>query len=151
MLDIFVKAWDKNNKKLLKYFEEKSPNSYQDIVEKVVSEVLNPYLTDENNNVDYPLCNGLALSSMTVIDNGDYQGTTIYVIPCETYQPSINDYYVTHNYYGSCSVCDVFEGIESDYNLWDSEQADKRGAAKAFHTLALHILQRFKELGGDNE
>ena len=147
MIQEFIDAWDENNKELLRLFKTESPTSYQDIVEKLVMVVLNPYLEEDENGVCYPLCQGLNISKMTVIDDGDYQGITIYIIPCDTYQPNKNNYYITDNYYGSCSGCDTFEGIRADYNLWDKKEADKVGAAKEFHTLALHLLQSFKCLG----
>ena len=147
MINEFVKAWDKNKDLLLENFKEKNPSSYQDIVEKLVTIVINPYLKDECS-VEYPMDNGLDIDNMTVIDNGDYQGTTIYIIPYDTYQPSVSEYVITNNYYGSCSGCDTFQSIK----LWDDEatQEEIENAAKDFHSLALNLLQQFKVLGGDD-
>ena len=147
MINEFVKAWDKNKDLLLENFKQKNPSSYQDIVEKLVTIVINPYLKDECS-IEYPMDNGLDIENMTVIDNGDYQGTTIYIIPYDTYQPSVSDYVMTNNYYGSCSGCDTFQSIE----LWDDEatQEEIDNAAKDFHGLALNLLQRFKVLGQDD-
>lgn len=146
MIQDFVKAWDENKNLLQKEFEITSPSSYQDIVEKLVKIVINPYLEKIGN---YP--DSLDIKNMTVIDNGDYQGTTLYVIPYYTYQPSVDDYVYTHNYYGSCSGCDTFEAIECEWNIgWNgADKEDKIGAAEDFMTLALHILQRFKGLKED--
>lgn len=146
MIKEFVKAWDKNNKDLLDLFQKENPTSYQDIVEKLVNIVISPYLKD-SKNIDYPMSEGLDISSMTVIDNGDYQGTTIYIIPYETYQPSVSDYVMTNNYYGSCSGCDTFQSIEL---LGDNTPKEIADAGKEFHTLALHLLQSFKVLGSDD-
>lgn len=147
MINEFVKAWDKNKDLLLENFKQKNPSSYQDIVEKLVTIVINPYLKDECS-IEYPMDNGLDIENMTVIDNGDYQGTTIYIIPYDTYQPSVSDYVMTNNYYGSCSGCDTFQSIE----LWDDEatQEEIENAAKEFHGLALNLLQQFKVLGNDD-
>lgn len=41
---------------------------------------------------------GFDLSKMTVIDDGDYQGTQIFIIPKDTYQPSVIDYIMTNTY-----------------------------------------------------
>lgn len=148
MIDIFVKAWDENNKKLLESFIFKRPLNYQDILERLITEVINPYLENCNS---YPEENGLDVSKITVIDDGDYQGTTLYVIPFDKYQPSIEDYVVTHNYYGSCSHCDTFQRIEYFNNLYgEPEEEEIEQAAKEFHTLALHILQRFKRLKSED-
>jgi hypothetical protein len=55
---------------------------------------------------------------MTVIDDGDYQGTQIFIIPTDTYQPSVKDYVMTDTYYGSCSGCDTLQAISGyDYAL----------------------------------
>jgi hypothetical protein len=48
---------------------------------------------------------------ITEIDDGDYQGTLIYVMPLEDYQPSASDYLLTCIGYGSCSVCDALQRI----------------------------------------
>ena len=147
MIKEFVQAWDKNKDLLLENFKQKNPSSYQDIVEKLVTIVINPYLKDECS-IEYPMDNGLDIENMTVIDNGDYQGTTIYIIPYDTYQPSVSDYVMTNNYYGSCSGCDTFQSIE----LWDDEatQEEIENAGKEFHGLALNLLQQFKVLGNDD-
>lgn len=148
MIKEFIKAWDKNKELLLKEFEKQSPDSYEDIVKRLVNTVINPYLI-EHTELEYPMSAGLRINDMTVIDDGDYQGTTIYVIPFDTYQPETSDYVFTNNYYGSCSGCDTFLGIEEDYDLYDEN--DKKAAAKEFQTLALHLLQSFKWLNNEDK
>ena len=49
---------------------------------------------------------------ITEIDNGDYQGTLLYVIPHKGYQPGPEDYLMTYVYYGSCSGCDTLQGLQ---------------------------------------
>ena len=142
MIKEFVQAWDKNNKDLLELFQKENPSSYQDIVEKLVKIVINPYLK-EAKNIDYPMNQGVDIDSMTVIDDGEYQGTTIYIIPYDTYQPDLSDYVMTDNYYGSCSGCDTFQSIE----LWGENTPEEIAeAGKEFYTLALHLLQSFQNL-----
>lgn len=46
------------------------------------------------------------------IDDGDYQGTLLYVIPQKTFQPSEYDYLMTYVGYGSCGGCDPLMGIK---------------------------------------
>lgn len=54
---------------------------------------------------------------ITLIDDGDYQGTLLFLIPEETYQPSAHEYLMTYIYYGSCSGCDTLQNIQIDlYN-----------------------------------
>ena len=85
---------------------------------------------------------GWALDKMTVIDDGDYQGTQIFIIPEDTYQPSVGDYVMTDTYYGSCSGCDTLQRI---CNYEDGFPTD--GQVKEYMTLALHLVQKLKRLG----
>lgn len=78
---------------------------------------------------------------MTVIDNGDYQGTQIFIIPSNTYQPSVEDYVYTNTYYGSCSGCDTLQAISNyEEGFPDEEQI------KDYMELSLHLLQKCKWL-----
>lgn len=71
------------------------------------------------------------------IDDGDWQGNYIYLIPKDTYQPLGSDYLVTQVSYGSCSGCDTIEGIRQyDSGLPNEEQI------KEYMTLALHLVQQ---------
>ena len=49
---------------------------------------------------------------ITVINNGDYQGTLLFLIPEETYQPCEYQYLMTYVGYGSCSYCDTLQAIQ---------------------------------------
>ena len=51
-------------------------------------------------------------SKITEIDDGSYQGTLLYLIPKNTYNPSENEYLMTYVDYGSCSYCDTLQGIK---------------------------------------
>ena len=62
---------------------------------------------------------------ITVIDNGDYQGTQLFVIPLKTYQPSANEYLITYVDYGSCSGCDTLLSIQEWGNKLPTEQQVK--------------------------
>jgi hypothetical protein len=71
------------------------------------------------------------------IDDGDYQGTLLYVIPKIGYQPSI--YWYIKIGYGSCSACDELHHIRN-------YSSDKPTAAQIhdYMTLALRIVQGLK-------
>lgn len=106
MLKYCLRKWDENKKKL----EEellKDPDlnvcDYKHIVEKVVEIIL-------NTNEEY-LWNS---EGITEIDDGDYQGTLLFLIPRKTYQPSEYEYLMTYVGYGSCSGCDTLQAIQ-DY------------------------------------
>lgn len=48
------------------------------------------------------------------IDDGSHQGTLLYVMPFENYQPSASDYLLTYIEYGSCFVCDTLQSIKHE-------------------------------------
>lgn len=50
--------------------------------------------------------------NITEIDNGEYQGTLLYIIPEKTYQPSEYQYLMTYIGYGSCPGCDLLQSIQ---------------------------------------
>lgn len=75
--------------------------------------------------------------TISEIDNGDYQGTLLFVIPEDNYSPY--DYWYVRVEYGSCSGCDTLLGI-----LYDSDSKEQQ--INDLFTLALHIFQRLKKL-----
>lgn len=109
MIKYCVEKWDKNKGKLeAKLREGTSWNAceYSDLVKLVVEEVLND---GEKSMYDDDKWNA---SKITEVDDGDYQGTLIYLIPRDTYQPSASDYLMTYVWYGSCSGCDALKAIQ---------------------------------------
>lgn len=105
---------------MLKYCLEKW-NKYKDVLETALR-------TDDTlYNCDYEYLVGLVTKhilnngdndyrwsedNITVIDDGDYQGTLLFLIPKKTYQPSEYEYLMTYIGYGSCSVCDHLQSIQ---------------------------------------
>lgn len=63
-------------------------------------------------------------NQITVVDNGDYQGTQLFLIPKDRYQPGENDYLMTFVGYGSCSGCDTLMAIQ-DY-LEEAEPTEQQ-------------------------
>lgn len=137
MIQELVKQWEENKHKLAEYFKttkQEEYSSYKQIVTKVF-EICLPKADDYS---------GFDLSKMTVIDDGNYQGTQIFIIPKDTYQPSVGEYVMTNTYYGSCSACDALEAIHKyKYDLPTDKQV------KMYMTLALHLVQKLKWLGED--
>lgn len=79
---------------------------------------------------------------VTEIDHGDYQGTLVYVIGAEGYQP--HDFWFVLVGYGSCSGCDTLEEIKSEhYGPPEPQQTAD------YMTLALHIVQGLKHMGDE--
>jgi hypothetical protein len=122
MILTFTGAFMANKDKIRAQFAEEFPEDYDGIVKTVASFM--PDMDSEN---------------ITVINDGDYQGTLLYIIPKKTYQP--NQYWSVKIYYGSCSGCDTFESIRASRS--ETEKLDD------VMTLALHVAQEFAEVEGD--
>ena len=138
MIQEIIKKWEENKYKLEEYFsttKQEEFASYETIIQKIFELVIN---SDEDS---YERFN---INKMTVIDDGYYQGTQIFIIPKDTYQPNIDDYLITHTYYGSCSGCDVLEGIRNYSSGLPTEQQ-----VKEYMILALHLVQKMKRITDD--
>lgn len=108
MIKYCYNKWNANKEKLrswLKSTENLNSCDYKDLVKAVVAYILNDG-TNYTWNED----------EITEIDNGEYQGTLLFLIPMETYQPNEYEYIMTYVNYGSCSGCDTLQYIQSlDY------------------------------------
>ncbi len=130
MIKYCLQKWDKNRKKLEDVLREDTTlNScnYGYLVKLVVENILN----DETN--DY--CDTWDSGNITTVDNGDYQGTLLFLIPTKTYQPSEYDYLMTYVGYGSCSGCDTLQAIQS----WDDVKPTKQ-QLKDYMTLCKDLV-----------
>jgi hypothetical protein len=104
MLKILVEKWDENKDQLKKQLETRTDlNScdYKDLVKMTFDVILN---SDEYTKI--------VTENIVEINHGDYQGTLLYMIPFDRYQPSENDYLITYVSYGSCSGCDTLLQIQ---------------------------------------
>lgn len=143
MIQSIIEKWESNKQNLedrFRLYNKDSGLSYKTIVKLIFENIINTS-DDDWDNYD--------ISKMTVIDDGDYQGTQIFIIPKNTYQPSIEDYLVTNTYYGSCSGCDTLEAILSDSD-WENESKHfKDSQVTDLMTLSLHLVQKLKFLSGE--
>lgn len=115
MLKSFVQKWDSNKDKLRDVLSRKTNNiDYKTLVELTFEVIYNEGTNDA----------GLDIKSITEIDNGNYQGTLLYLIPFDYYQPDACDYLMTYVGYGSCSVCDTLKSI-LDWDEDEDEDEDK--------------------------
>jgi hypothetical protein len=135
MIKEFVERFEKNKEKLRELFSQKHPDQYSDIVKAVV-EVLSD--EDEYWSIDP--------KRIHEINDGDYQGTLLFVIADTSYQP--NNYWYVKVIYGSCSGCDTLESIKKY-----SDEKPTQDQVNDYMTLALHIVQGLKktEIGEVNE
>jgi hypothetical protein len=122
MITKFIERFMNNKPTLEAVFSEKHPDNYLDIVKAVVTVLEEPDPTRIHE-----------------LDDGDYQGTLVYVIAEKRYQPS--KYWYVMVDYGSCSGCDTLQAIQdSNYGKPTDEQVVD------YMTLALHIVQGMKEM-----
>ena len=133
MIQEFVNRFMDKKSELRFMFSEKHPEDYKDLVQKVISVLHDP------SDVD-----AIDPGRVHEIDHGDYQGTLVYVIADDGYQP--DTYWYVKVGYGSCSGCDTLEAICSFVDCDDkptSQQVDD------YMTLALHIVQGLKKMDSD--
>ena len=134
MIGSIIEQWENNKSKLENYFRTTDQYEYCDY-KQIVEKLFELCIANADKH------SGFNIERMTVIDDGDYQGTKLFIIPKDTYQPSVDDYITTHTYYGSCSGCDTLQSICGyDYGLPTEEQV------KLYMTLALHLVQKLKWL-----
>ena len=138
MIKSIVRAWEDNKSNLEQYFKATNPYeiSYATIVKQLFELVINPYGNEKENSFSFNA------EDITKIDNGDYQGTLIFILHKDTYQPDVSDYIMTFVGYGSCSVCDTLKGIQAE-NYEDTATEEQ---VKEFMTLSLHLIQRMEWL-----
>jgi hypothetical protein len=133
MIDEFVKEFDKNREILAAKFAEKHPDSYREIVKNVI-EVIKDADDRSYGNPDP--------ERIHEIDDGHYQGTLVYVIAENGYQP--HDYWYVKVGYGSCSGCDTLQAI----NGYSGDPPTPE-QVKDYMGLALNVLQGLKKMGDE--
>lgn len=133
MIQKFVDAFIAAEPEIKKELSTQHPDGYNDLVKRVIQ-----VLSKIN---DYGLPDP---DKITVIDHGNYQGTKLYIIPEQGYQPS--RYWAVFVSYGSCSGCDTFEAINSYSSDPPTEQQ-----VNDYWALMLHMVQNMKQIGGYSE
>ena len=139
MIEEIISQWEENKLKLEEYFKTTNQSEYSTYREILIA----VFIFCIHKADDY---SGWNLKKMTFIDDGDYQGTQIFIIPKDTYQPCSSDYVVTDTYYGSCSGCDTLQSINS---YEDGLPTEKQ--VKEYMTLALHLVQKMHWLSNEDE
>lgn len=135
MINEVVKSWDANKGSLKERLRSMTEYiTYEDLMKVICEEITSKMSTDGNWNVSN-------YEKFHTINDGDYQGDLGFLLIPNTYQPDISRYIVTHQSYGSCSGCDLLEGILSD------NRGDKDKIVSDLITLCLHLIQRMKYIG----
>lgn len=116
MLKIILSQWENNKDELRAMLASRTDLNeveYKDLVKMTFDVVYNTGLSDYN-------C--LDTNKIHEIDDGDYQGTLLYLIPFDRYQPGEYEYLMTCVGYGSCSGCDTLQAIQG----WGSGELTNR-------------------------
>lgn len=134
MLKYCYEKWNKNSGLLESALRETNlcDQSYSSLLGLTVKYILNDGLGKDDYSYD-----GLwDAGKITVIDNGDYQGTLLFLIPKDTYQPSEYEYLMTYIGYGSCSCCDYLQSIQP----WDNDEPVSDEDIKNFMSLCKDFI-----------
>lgn len=126
MIKEFVAKFDAARPALLEQFRATHPSGYEAIVRAVIEVLHDGYSTPDPERIHR-------------IDDGDYQGTLLFVVAADSYQPST--YWAVKIDYGSCSGCDTFAAIR---DIDDDAPTDEQAAQ--YLTLALHVVQGLREV-----
>ena len=138
MNNFLVKQWEEYKEDLREVLSRRGmAKNYTELVRLTFSIAVKLLREDD----DYSTLN---VKKMTEIDDGNYQGTLIFIIPTEAYQPTRFEYLITHVSYGSCSGCDtLLSTTEYSTDTPNEEQLDD------LMTLCLHLVQNAKQLYED--
>ena len=130
MIKDLVLQWEENKDRLEHFFKitsQEKYESYMDIVKKLIECCFKDYDADR----------------IHVVDDGEYHGTEIFIIPERSCDPGIYDYVYTHNEYGSCSGCDTLEYIRDEGMPSEDGLPDER-QIRMYMDLALHLVQKMR-------
>ena len=128
-----IERWEKGKENLRKYLSTHiisgNCESYGDLVRVLIKECLN-----------YPKNYKEISTNFVCVDDGHYQGTQLFILHYEIYQPDVAKYFIFDNDYGSCSGCDTLLGII----LYSYDKVPNPNMVDGLMTLCLHMVQRMK-------
>jgi hypothetical protein len=136
MIKEIVQKWEENKAELEEYFRTTKQEEY-DTYEKIVRKIFDIVI-----NTSDSVWENFYADKMTVIDDGDYQGTQLFIIPKRVYQPCVEDYLMTDTDYGSCAGCDTLQSI-AGYNY---DKLPSSSQVRDYMTLSLHLIQKMRWL-----
>jgi hypothetical protein len=134
MITEFIDKFQEIKPRLLEQFSKEEPDNYSDIFKQTIKMMFED--TEDTEDTYFSNSETPDFERITVIDDGDYQGTLVFVVASKGYQPS--DYWATQVDYGSCSGCDTFQSY-SDYD-------NPEKSAPKMVTMALHMIESMKKI-----
>lgn len=132
MIQTFVDRFMENKDDIRAEIAKAHIRSYDELVRIVIENITDDDDDDDDGHNPDP-------SRIHCIDDGDYQGTLVFIIAAKGYHP--NRYWATKVYYGSCSACDTLQRI-AGY----SDQPPTIEQIEDYMSLALHIVQGLVEI-----
>lgn len=134
---MYAESWFRQKEELRKYLQTHEQMEYAkdyiDLLKVLIQIVINP---DEEERP-------LKIEQIIEIDKGCYGGEKVWLIPQEE-EPDVRDFIVTYMAYGTCSGCDLLEGIISNSDMVTDFANEKQ--INDYMLLALHLLQRMRRL-----
>lgn len=147
MIKYCYEKWEQNQDELRQAIVNNSQEikhcEYEFLVRLVVDHILNvgkDWYTWDSKHI-------------SVIDNGDYQGTLIFLIPLDTYQPSCDQYLMTYSWYGSCSGCDSLMNVQMDMS-WDDAPLTEQNITDIMSLckdLVVNMVKPYAGFGDEDE
>jgi hypothetical protein len=132
MVPEFIEMFKRAKPQMEAAFRAKHPEGYKEIMIEICR-----HLGAQNGEYGMP-----DPGVVHEIDDGDYQGTLIYVIAEKAYQPS--SYWTARVSYGSCSACDTLQSI-----CGYGDDPPNEDQVKDYMTLALHMVESMCPVGGE--
>lgn len=132
MIKFALRKWNENKDALEQHIrKDKTLNNcgYEYLVKLVVRYIFNGGCEETWEEYDE--------NNITVVDNGDYHGTQLFIIPKDGYQPCESDYLMTFVGYGSCSGCDTLMAIQD----WEEKELTEQQVSD-FMTLCRDLVTR---------
>lgn len=132
MIKFALRKWNENKDALEQHIrKDKTLNNcgYEYLVKLVVRYIFNGGCEETWEEYDE--------NNITVVDNGDYQGTQLFIIPKDGYPPCESDYLMTFVGYGSCSGCDALMAIQD----WEEKEPTEQQVSD-FMTLCRDLVTR---------
>lgn len=141
MLKIIREQWNRNESILKRELEKLNENNikgidYKFLCEKIVTCILNEGEPDEE-------LYEWSTKNIAEIDNGDYQGTLLFIIPKTTYQPGADHYLMTYVGYGSCSGCDTLTAIMSNVYYGDGIERARKELLQLCRDMIVRMIKPY--------
>ena len=118
MIKYCLQQWDKNKDKLEAAIREDTSVINEDLEYAYLVKLVVKYILNDGEDVGkrQEMWNS---EKIYTIDDGEWRGTQLFLIPKDTYVPAEHEYLMTFVDYGSCAGCDTLKYIMYGYDDYD--------------------------------